>query len=258
KAFVWGPAASTLIGELATALGPQAWVHGDIQFITPPRDVVPHHPNTYLTPHYLPAFTQSSHTPDNSLALLRSRPQSWVFGDAQPITPLRGPVPHRSNTYLTAHHFPTFRNVAGEQVQGSYAPTSSPPAPHNRPQARVYGDAQFITPLRGMVPHRSNTHLAAHHLPTFTNVADKRTEGSHPPASLLTSPLSQSRQPTTSEVHPTPANVAGKQTQGGQAPASSSTPINNHSSPSRSRRRKTSKARRTSKKKRSKKARGGK
>ncbi|KIO15252.1 hypothetical protein M404DRAFT_72829, partial [Pisolithus tinctorius Marx 270] len=26
KAFVWGPAASTLIGELATALGPQAWV----------------------------------------------------------------------------------------------------------------------------------------------------------------------------------------------------------------------------------------
>ncbi|KAI6155141.1 AAA domain-containing protein, partial [Pisolithus tinctorius] len=28
KAFIWGPAASTLIGELATALGPQSWVHG--------------------------------------------------------------------------------------------------------------------------------------------------------------------------------------------------------------------------------------
>ncbi|KAI5989411.1 hypothetical protein F5J12DRAFT_704986, partial [Pisolithus orientalis] len=25
QAFIWGPAASTLIGELATALGPQAW-----------------------------------------------------------------------------------------------------------------------------------------------------------------------------------------------------------------------------------------
>ncbi|KAI5980594.1 P-loop containing nucleoside triphosphate hydrolase protein [Pisolithus albus] len=34
RAFITGPAESTLIGKLATALGPQAWVDGDVQSIT--------------------------------------------------------------------------------------------------------------------------------------------------------------------------------------------------------------------------------
>ncbi|KAI5984129.1 AAA domain-containing protein [Pisolithus marmoratus] len=57
RAFIQGPAASTLIGQLATALGPQAWVHGDVQGIMPPGGVVPPRPNMHFTAHHLPAFT---------------------------------------------------------------------------------------------------------------------------------------------------------------------------------------------------------
>ncbi|KAI6038723.1 hypothetical protein EDC04DRAFT_2692734 [Pisolithus marmoratus] len=57
RAFIQGPAASTLIGQLATALGPQAWVYGDVQGIMPPGGVVPPRPNTHFTAHHFPAFT---------------------------------------------------------------------------------------------------------------------------------------------------------------------------------------------------------
>ncbi|KAI6041735.1 P-loop containing nucleoside triphosphate hydrolase protein [Pisolithus marmoratus] len=58
RAFISGPAASTLIGELATTLGPQAWVYGNVQCITPPRGTVPPRPNTHLTAHQLSAFAR--------------------------------------------------------------------------------------------------------------------------------------------------------------------------------------------------------
>ncbi|KAI6168002.1 hypothetical protein EDD17DRAFT_1531281 [Pisolithus thermaeus] len=41
RAFIRGPAESTLIGKLAATLGPQAWVDGDIQSITPLHGTVP-------------------------------------------------------------------------------------------------------------------------------------------------------------------------------------------------------------------------
>ncbi|KAI6108084.1 hypothetical protein F5141DRAFT_1005498 [Pisolithus sp. B1] len=43
QAFAQGPAASTLIGQLATALGPEAWVCEDVQRIMA-RHIVPPHP----------------------------------------------------------------------------------------------------------------------------------------------------------------------------------------------------------------------
>ncbi|KAI6042870.1 AAA domain-containing protein [Pisolithus marmoratus] len=60
RGFIQGPAASTLIGQLATTLGPQAWVHGDVQGIMSLGGVVPPRPNTHLTAHHLPAFTDDA------------------------------------------------------------------------------------------------------------------------------------------------------------------------------------------------------
>ncbi|KAI6108081.1 P-loop containing nucleoside triphosphate hydrolase protein [Pisolithus sp. B1] len=55
--FVQGPAASTLIGRLATALGPEAWLYEDvrIQPIMPSWGIALPHPNIYLTAHH-PTF----------------------------------------------------------------------------------------------------------------------------------------------------------------------------------------------------------
>ncbi|KAI6042874.1 P-loop containing nucleoside triphosphate hydrolase protein [Pisolithus marmoratus] len=57
QAFIRGPAASTLIGQLATALGPQAWVDEECRRIMPPGSIVLPRPNTYLTASHLPPFT---------------------------------------------------------------------------------------------------------------------------------------------------------------------------------------------------------
>ncbi|KAI5983332.1 P-loop containing nucleoside triphosphate hydrolase protein [Pisolithus albus] len=55
RAFITGPAESTLIGKLATALGPQAWVDGDVQSITRLQCTVPPSPlyslHCTLSPH---------------------------------------------------------------------------------------------------------------------------------------------------------------------------------------------------------------
>ncbi|KAI6102411.1 AAA domain-containing protein [Pisolithus croceorrhizus] len=77
RAFISGPAASTLIGQLAVALGPQAWIDGDVQPITLPQAVIPPPPNTPLTApaHHLSTFTivagrgtRDGHTPASSPA----------------------------------------------------------------------------------------------------------------------------------------------------------------------------------------------
>ncbi|KAI6123261.1 hypothetical protein EV401DRAFT_1947502 [Pisolithus croceorrhizus] len=77
RAFISGPAASTLIGQLAVALGPQAWIDGDVQPITLPRAVIRPPPNTPLTApaHHLSTFTvvadrrtRDGHTPASSPA----------------------------------------------------------------------------------------------------------------------------------------------------------------------------------------------
>ncbi|KAI6038718.1 P-loop containing nucleoside triphosphate hydrolase protein [Pisolithus marmoratus] len=73
RAFIQGPAASTLISELATACGPQAWVNGDASHITLPKGLVPPRPNTLPTARHLPTITnvadkrtRGSHAPAGS------------------------------------------------------------------------------------------------------------------------------------------------------------------------------------------------
>lgn len=57
RRFISGPAASTLIGQLATALGPQAWVNEEGRHLVPLRAIASPGPDTHLTaPHPLPTF----------------------------------------------------------------------------------------------------------------------------------------------------------------------------------------------------------
>ncbi|KIO15260.1 hypothetical protein M404DRAFT_118407 [Pisolithus tinctorius Marx 270] len=136
KAFIWGPAASTLIGELAATLGPQAWVHGDLQLITPPRDVVLRRPNTHLPVHHVAdTRTQSGHTPGSSPTSPHNRPQAREYGGAQLTTPLREIALHRHTTHLTAHYPPTFANVAAGRTQGGHSPTSSSTSLQDHPSS---------------------------------------------------------------------------------------------------------------------------
>ncbi|KAI6128956.1 hypothetical protein EDD16DRAFT_1546286 [Pisolithus croceorrhizus] len=80
RAFISGAAASTLIGQLATALGPQAWVNEEARRLVSPGVIESPRPNTHLTAHPLPTFTnvadkqiQGDHAPASSPTLPPNR-----------------------------------------------------------------------------------------------------------------------------------------------------------------------------------------
>ncbi|KAI6042876.1 AAA domain-containing protein, partial [Pisolithus marmoratus] len=80
RAFIQGPAASTLIGGLATVCGPQAWIDGNVSHITLPQGLIPPRPNTLPPVHHLPMFTnvadkrtRGSHAPARSPKSSHSR-----------------------------------------------------------------------------------------------------------------------------------------------------------------------------------------
>ncbi|KAI6108110.1 P-loop containing nucleoside triphosphate hydrolase protein [Pisolithus sp. B1] len=71
RAFIWGSAESTLIGKLAAALGPQAWVDGDVQSITALQGTIP--PLLHTAGSHAPASSSVSH---NHSSTSRSRGQN--------------------------------------------------------------------------------------------------------------------------------------------------------------------------------------
>lgn len=82
RRFISGPAESTLIGQLATALGPQAWVNEEGRRLVPLRAIASPGPDTHLTAHRpLPTVTNiadkqtlsSSTLPPNHSSPSRSR-----------------------------------------------------------------------------------------------------------------------------------------------------------------------------------------
>lgn len=83
RAFITGPAESTLIGKLATALGPQAWVDGDVQSITRLQCTVPPLPYIHFTALCLPtshAPLSSSTSSHNHSSTSRSRQRNTSKG----------------------------------------------------------------------------------------------------------------------------------------------------------------------------------
>ncbi|KAI6108106.1 P-loop containing nucleoside triphosphate hydrolase protein [Pisolithus sp. B1] len=95
RAFISGTAASTLIGQLATALGPQAWVNEEARRLVPLGAMVSPRPDTRLTAHPLPTFTnvadkriRGDHAPTSSPTLPsnRSSPSRSRRGNASKLT----------------------------------------------------------------------------------------------------------------------------------------------------------------------------